>query len=193
MSEEKITVLIRTINRATLKDAINSARREFKNVIVIADDVEVDDGVIPDDVDFYTTGRKFDSYGSAAINLGAYVCKTEFFCLLDDDDEFFHGAGKFMHDAIQRNPEIDIWVPGLEYSNGNRVCMSPGLYGGNVGVPTYRTTLLFEYPFHARMEFESGDPYLIDFTHVRDLVRLGYKIDWYCKCLIAVRPWLNRQ
>lgn len=194
-----ISVIIRTINRKTLSNAINSAIREFEaeNVIVIADAVDLNLSSLPEKVTYLRTGQKFDNYGTASINLGAYVCKTEFFCLLDDDDEFLVGAGKFMKDKIKSKPEIDIWIPGIVYTNMSKknrplvACISgkKGIEMGNIAVPTYRTKLLFKLPF---CEFLTKKyPDYSDFIHVKECVRFGAKLDWYGAGLYSVRPKLK--
>ena len=191
MLNEDITVLIRTINRPTLSNAINSAKSEFKNVIVIADAVDLNFDLLPKDVLYLKNGKKFDQYGSAAINMGAFATSTEYFCLLDDDDEFIPGAGNFMQSAIRSNPEVDIWIPGLKYNDGFIVCIHPAVQVGNVAIPTYKTKLLFEYPFSSRIMVEQGNPHWIDFSHVRDLVTLGHTIGWYGQPLVNIRPLLE--
>lgn len=194
-----ISVIIRTINRDTLKYAIESAIREFgaKNTIVVADAVDLNLSGLPNEVTYLRTGQKFDKYGSAAINLGAYSCKTEFFCLLDDDDEFLKGAGNFMRNKIKSKPEIDIWIPGIYYANASNktksvvACMDEkkGIEIGNIAVPTYRTKLLFKVPFC--QVISEKYPNISDFIHVKELVRLGAKLDWYRAGLYSVRPRLK--
>lgn len=194
-----ISVLIRTINRPTLINAINSSIKEFgvENTIVIADAIDLNISSLPQGITYLRTGQKFDKYGSAAINLGAYSCKTEFFCLLDDDDEFLNGAGNYMRNKIKGKPEIDIWIPGIVYSNIQKkgkpviACMNgkKGIEMGNVAVPTYRTKLLFKFPF---CEFLSKKyPEYSDFIHIKECVRLGAKLDWYGAGLYSVRPKLK--
>jgi len=194
-----ISVIIRTINRDTLKYSIKSATEEFgaENIIVVADAVDLDLSSLPDNVTYLRTGQKFDKYGSAAINLGAYACKTEYFCLLDDDDEFLKGAGDFMRNKIKSKPEIDIWIPGIYYPTESTkkrklmACISPkkGVVVGNIAVPTYKTKLLFKLPLCSILTEKYPD--LSDFVHVKELVKLGAKIDWYGAGLYCVRPRLK--
>lgn len=190
---EDITVLIRTINRPTLIHSITSALKNFKKVIVVADDVDLDLKSLPTQPVYLRTGKKFDKYGSACINMGAYACDTEYFCLLDDDDEFLPDAGKFMKSKVSSDKSIDIWVPGLLYSKESSVaCMNPsaGVTPGNIAVPTYRTELLFELPFSAELKSRIPNQDLIDFFHVYALYKQGHKVNWYQKLLYNIRPKL---
>jgi len=186
-----ISVLIRTIGRPSLKDAILSSKREFDNVIVVADAVDLPIKTLPRGVTYLKTGMRYDKYGSAAINMGAYACSTSYFCLLDDDDEFVVGAGDFMRRSVQANPQVDIWIPGLKFNNGMVLCIQPdkGIIPGNVAVPTYKTELLFRVPFYKGIE--GKDPNYTDINHVSILHTLGYKIDWYNEILYLVRPKLD--
>jgi hypothetical protein len=186
-----ITVIIRTIGRNTLKNAIESSKKEFNKVIVVADAIDLDKRDIPSDVLLLKTGQKFDKYGSAAINMGAYACDTEYFCLLDDDDEFIQGAGDYMIKKISSEPDIDVWIPGIKYNDGLELCLNSnrGITLGNIAVPTYKTHLLFVLPFFKALSGNNSD--YIDFHHVELLGKMGYKIKWYEKLLYSVRPKLD--
>jgi len=187
MSE--ITALIRTIGRPTLGNAIECAKREFDRVVVVADNVDIPQDV--DNVTYLRTGQKFGFYGGAAINMGAYATTTDFFCLLDDDDEYVDGAGYKMKSCIIEEPDVDIWIPGLLYNDGATVCMSDaaGVAIGNIAVPTYRTQLLWEQPFHAKLGIH--DINCIDFYHVLSLHAAGHSVQWYGEALYRVRPELS--
>jgi len=184
----KITALIRTIGRDTLKNSIDCAMREFDDVIVVADNIDLDFENLPKEITYLKNTDCFDFYGGAAINLGAKKCKTEYICLLDDDDEYIDGAGDYMRTIINAEPSIDVWIPGLKYNDGHMVCMNDGLYGGNVAVPTYKTKVLQANPFEAEMGPEQG---LTDFYHVNKIFNNGHKIGWYKKHLYDVRPHLS--
>lgn len=190
MDNKLLTVLIRTIGRPTLINSINSAKTELGNVIVVADDVDIDLKSLPKKVTYLRTGRKFDKYGSAAINMGAYACNTPYFCLLDDDDEFIPGAGEFMLKAIQDDPSIDIWIPGLIFNNGGMLCLNSGrgVVVGNIAVPTYKTELLFKLPFSQSIV---KDDNFTDFHHVYSLFKSGSTIGWYGTPLYKIRPKLD--
>lgn len=191
MNNDLVTVIIRTIGRPTLVNAIESAKKEFGRVIVVADAIDLDINELPKEVTYLKTGKKFDMYGSAAINLGAYSCSTPYFCLLDDDDEFMLGAGEYMLERIVSHPDVDIWIPGLYYNNGGMLCMnsSRGVSIGNVAVPTYKTDLLFKLPFSSTTTKEN--PNCVDFYHVESLFKSGCKIAWYGAALYNIRPRLE--
>jgi hypothetical protein len=185
--KNKITAVIRTIDRHTLRDAINSAIREFDDVIVVADRVDLDIDALPVGPTYLRNEKVIDLYGGMCINMAASECVTEYLCLLDDDDEYIVGAGDYMRDKIITNPDVDVWIPGLKYNDGLYVCMEDGLKAGNVAVPTYRTKVLREYPFKNNM---GNDPGLTDFYHVKRISFGGHKVDWYKKHLYNVRPHL---
>lgn len=186
-----ISVVIRTIGRPSLGDAIESAKKEFKNVIVVADAIDLDFDNLPKDVLYLKTGMQHDKYGSAAINMGAYACSTPYFCLLDDDDEFIPGAGEFMINKLISEPDVDIWIPGLQFNNGLQLCLNSdkGVQMGNVAVPTYKTKLLFLLPFYKGLQGDNAD--YTDCHHLMVLDKLGAKIKWYEKILYNVRPNLE--
>ena len=188
-----ISVVIRTIGRPSLNDAINSALREFDEVIVVADSVNLHHKVSDEKVTYLRTGRKFDKYGSAALNMGACAVSNEYFCLLDDDDEFVEGAGDFMRTFLRDNPETDIVVPGLKYNNGMVLCVRPGLGYGNVAVPTFKTEWFHKFPITTSyLNYYPKIPSdAIDLAHVMMCVDQGAKINWYEKVLYLVRPNLQ--
>ena len=193
-----ISVVIRTIGRDTLNNAFNSALAEFDNVIVVADAVDIKNKVQDPRVSYLKTGQRFDKYGSAALNMGACAVTTEYFCLLDDDDEFVEGAGDFMRDFLFRNPQSDIVIPGLQFNQGLVLCEKPDLKYGNVAVPTFRTGWALKVPItplYCRLGETSArtsiPPDAIDFAHVVKCVELGAKVSWYGKILYLVRPKLQ--
>jgi glycosyltransferase involved in cell wall biosynthesis len=188
-----ISVVIRTIGRPSLKDSIESALREFDEVVVVADCVNLEYKVKDDRITYLRTGRKFDQYGSVALNMGACAVSNEYFCLLDDDDEFVDGAGEFMREFIKGNPETDIAIPGLQFNNGMVLCANPGLKHGNVAVPTFRTEWAHKVPITSELlsRFPNLTEDAIDFAHVVRCVELGANIQWYEKVLYLVRPKLN--
>jgi glycosyltransferase involved in cell wall biosynthesis len=183
----KITAVIRTIGRATLPNAINSALKEFDDVIVVADRVDLDIDILPIGPTYLKNDEVIDLYGGMCINIAANECVTEYLCLLDDDDEYVDGAGDYMRDTIINNSDVDVWIPGLKYNDGLYVCMEDGLKGGNVAVPTYKTKVLREYPFKNN---NVNNPGLTDFYHVQKIFFAGHKVDWYKKHLYNVRPQL---
>jgi len=186
MKSKDITVLIRTIGRNSVLYSIESAKREFYNVIVVADGFDLNIDLLPKEVTYLKSELKIDKYGGAAINLGVEHCKTKYLCLLDDDDEFILGAGKYMQRSVALRPDIDVWIPGLVYNDKTIACMSPGFFIGNVAVPTYKTNLLKQVPFSK--EIGEINPECTDFYHVQELVNIGASIDWYQKELYNIRP-----
>ena len=184
----KITALIRTIGRETLANAIECAKREFDDVIVVADGIDLEFESLPKNVTYLKNTDSVDLYGGAAINLGAKNCKTQYICLLDDDDEYIVDSGNYMRETINSDPTVDVWIPGLRYNDGHIVCMNDGLYGGNVAVPTYKTKVLQLNPFVPDMGPEQG---LTDFYHVDRIFNNGHKVGWYKKHLYDVRPHLS--
>jgi glycosyltransferase involved in cell wall biosynthesis len=186
-----ISVVIRTIGRSTLNNAVSSALKEFGKVIVVADCVDLQDKVDDPHVTYLRTGMKFDKYGSAALNMGACAVTTPYFCLLDDDDEFEEGAGEFMNSFIKDNPEYDIVIPGLKYNNGLKLCGSPGLQYGNVAVPTFKTKWALKVPITPlHLEKSKVPPNAIDLAHVIMCSAEGAKVGWYEKYVYLVRPKL---
>jgi glycosyltransferase involved in cell wall biosynthesis len=184
----EITAVIRTIGRQTLESSIRSALKEFDSVIVVADRVNLDTETLPVGPTYLKNEKVIDLYGGMCINMAALECTTEYLCLLDDDDEYVDGAGEYMKKTITNNPDIDVWIPGLRYNDGLYVCMDDGLRGGNVAVPTYKTSVLREYPFKNNM---GNDPGLTDFYHVQKIFFGGHKVGWYKKHLYNVRPHLS--
>jgi hypothetical protein len=189
MKSKDITVVIRTIGRDSLLYAIESAKKEFKNVIVVADRFDLNVSLLPDQIVYLKNNLKVDEYGGACINLAAKNCNTKYLCLLDDDDEFVVGAGKYMQRKIATSPDIDIWIPGIVYNDGYVTCMEKDFKIGNVAVPTYKVSLFDKIPFNESLG--AVDPSCTDFYHVLELANIGAKVDWYQKELYNVRPRLN--
>lgn len=186
----EISVIIRSIRRSTLSNAIESALTEFSSVIVVFDG-EGDPVDKDPRVTYLNTGRRYDKYGSAALNMGAYAAKTPYICLLDDDDEFVEGAGTYMTEFVNNN-DADIFIPGLLFNNGMKLCLEPNLVYGNVAVPTYRTEWFSKVPITSTLLQSIKVPEdAIDLAHVIACNQLGAKILWYEKLLYLVRPKLN--
>lgn len=181
------TVVIRTIGRATLDAAIDSALNEDLEVIVVCDGVDLPARHRSTRVTYYRTGRPWKHYGVMGINLGALVAPTEFISVLDDDDELIPGAGGVISGAINGDRSIDIWIPTLRRKDGSRRCLREhGLVLGNVSHPTYRTTIFARVPFTHSWPPETCD--FIDYLHLWDCVNAGYKLDWLGADVISLRP-----
>lgn len=187
-----ISVVIRTIGRPTLKNAIKSALKEFDKVIVVADDVDLPLDDLPCDALYLKTGRKSDKYGSKAMWMGALACDTEYFCLLDDDDEFMLDAGEYM-DAFARTHDYDVMIPGIAFNNGMVLCDSSdkGAVYGNVAVPTYRTSVFLTSPISTTYIQGNIPEDAIDFAHISFLKHTGSSVGWYGKVLYSIRPKLK--
>jgi hypothetical protein len=186
-----ITVIIRTLGRPTLINAVKSAQREFgkENVLVLFDgeDATV---TLPKDTRYYVFPKTPGVYGSMLLNAGAAFTHTKYFTLLDDDDEFVEGAGPYMKLFLINNRKVDIAIPGIKFNTGMVLCDSPkkGLAVGNVACPTYKKDLISRVPFDTNLP-EGGDNYH-DAFHLMKCEAAGAKIAWYEKVLINVRPEL---
>ena len=107
---DQISVLIKTINRETLQNAIDSAKREsFSEIIVVADGCNVD----VHGAKVVELPKRWGAYGSVAGNVGLAFCTKPYILILDDDDELAEGAGEVIRNKINNNPDIDILIPGL--------------------------------------------------------------------------------
>tara|TARA_R110002126_G_scaffold36858_7_gene111766 strand:- start:1869 stop:2462 length:594 start_codon:yes stop_codon:yes gene_type:complete len=189
-----ISVVIRTIGRNTLGNAIDSAMSEFDKVIVVADDTCLDLS-LPKGPTYLKTGKRYDKYGSKAMLMGALACTTEYFCLLDDDDEFVKGAGAYMTDAVSKS-DFDILIPSIRFNNGMVLCDNPskGVSYGNVAVPTYRTSVFVRTPIsevYLKCSNQGIPEDAIDFAHINFLKGMGLHIGWYNKILYNIRPKLE--
>lgn len=184
----KSTVVIPTIGRRTLENAVHSAVREGMDVIVVCDGpLRVPE--FPDGVKVVSLGKKFGCYGAMAYNAGAYLAKTKFIVSLADDDELGFGFGEILSKTLEENPEIDIWVPQLNFNDG-RVCCCPELGHrlGNICAPIYRVDVLAQVPFRLNM---GENVNIIDFYHLEECLEEGFKLDWKLELKYMVRPNLS--
>lgn len=191
------TIIIKTIGRKTLKNAIRSSKREGFKTFVISDGKSIDaegaDHVIK-------LGRQWGFYGGMAANVGAAVAPTEFITFLDDDDEFVLGAGDIIRKNLNLKKEVDIWAAGIRFKKPVRVMLpsgvitthdlsvdaNHGVVPGNVAMPTYRTSIFSKIPFTDSIPLKHQP--LIDFIHVETCVKKGYKINWFGEVIYLVRP-----
>jgi hypothetical protein len=184
------TVVIRTIGRATLSAAIESALAENLEVIVVSDGVRLSarPSASPRVV-YHQTGRRWNHYGVMGINLGAIVATTEFISILDDDDQLLPGSGGVIDAALNRDVSVDMWIPTLLRKDGSRRCTRDrGLVLGNISHPTYRASIFARVPFTHSWPPETSE--FCDYLHVWDCVNAGYRIDWFGADMIALRPML---
>jgi len=205
-------VVIKTIGRPTLNNAILSAHREGFETIVVSDNPKFDRASLwdlrdkiektyrrpainhPDEPTyFFTLPKKCGNYGAVAANVGAAMNDAKYTIFLDDDDEFVEGAGEYMR-ATLSTCDVDLWLPGLEFGPF-QLCNDPdkGFIPGNVGMVTYRTSLLQKFPMqycgpHAETPTMANH---FDFYHAKECVNRGATYDWYGKCLYKVRPKLD--
>lgn len=137
-------------------------------------------------------GRTWGEYGGAAANTGAYLAETPFVTFLDDDDEYFEGAGQHMRECVAAAPEVDIWIPGLRFNNGMELCLNgeKGVNMGNVACPTMRTEMFWRLPFQELPPVYQDNLEYTDFFQILTLDQMGAIVDWFEKVLINVRPHL---
>jgi len=197
------TVIIKTIGRSTLKNAVESSKREGFEPIIISDGIS-----IPKNQSLgckvIQLGKRWGYYGGMTSNVGAAVCPTEFMTLLDDDDEFVEGSGDTIRNKLKEKPFVDIWIGGVRFKDvislrlqdgsvyqSTDLAVRPdfGVNPGNVAMPTYRTGIFSRFPFVDDVPKTQDN--LTDFLHVRKCMLEGYKIDWFEKAIYLVRPKLS--
>jgi len=190
------TVLIRTIARPSVADAVESALAEKLPVLVVSDGKDLRgtrlDRCDPTRVSVVTLGRSFGWYGSMAINVGAALARTPYVSLLDDDDALVPGAGDVIRDRLAKRPDVDIWIPTLVYKDGHRSCLKEdgGFRFGNVSHPTYRVDVFTRVPFTHDLTPEDAMP-SVDYMHVWSCLNAGYSLDWFGADIVYIRPALE--
>ena len=194
------TVVIKTVGRPTLKNAIKSAKREGFKVWVISDGEKVS---AQGATKLITLGKRWGFYGGMAANVGAALIPTPFITFLDDDDEFIEGAGDVLRQRLTERPEVDVWISGVRFNREitiyNTQTGEPrytscdlatrpeqGLSEGNVAMPTYRRDLFSKIPFVDRLPEDLQ--HVTDLTHVQLCAQEGYNVDWVGDVLYLVRP-----
>lgn len=188
------TVVITTIGRPTLTNSIKSALNENFKVIVVADGIVLPEELLQfksEQVKFFKTGKKYGFYGSIPLNVGTYMAETEFISQLSDDDEIISGKGQVIRDAINNDPSTDIWIPGM-IANNKVYCIKNDFIEGNVGSPTLRTNVMACCPIRhpSKEEWENIDEGL-DFWHIREAVKMGFKLRWIGEPILSIRPLLT--
>ena len=193
------TVIIKTIGRKSIDDAVASATREGFEAMVVNDGCEMPE---PKGCRYIRLGRKWGYYGGMAANVGAALAETEFITFLDDDDEFAPGAGEVIRRKLKEKPEVDVWIGGVRFNDDiiladtntgkstvtRDLSTSPdgGVNPGNVSMPTYRTSIFSQYPFMDNIPKDSDN--LTDFFHIKACDLGGYKVDWFGQVIYLVRP-----
>lgn len=198
LNRHNLSVVIPAIGRKTLSAAVKSVLRENLKPIIVSDGYNLTPEDHPcltwEGVRYIQLGRNFGKmdgiiyYGQVAITTGVYLADTEFCMAIGDDDELIEGAGKIMTKRICAKPDVDIWVPGLQYNNGRTACMSPdGLFLSNVSHTCYRTKIFAFEPMHHIIGQNHG---WNDFFHAERCVKAGWKIDWFFAICVLIRPSL---
>ena len=196
------TVVVKTIGRPTLENAIRSAKREGFKPLIVSDGVE-----IPKKRSLgckrIILGRRWGFYGGMVANVAAAMISTPYITFLDDDDEFVKGAGDIIRSKINERPEVDIWIAGIEYDyevqitrgpevliSSNKLSMYPelGITTGNAAMPTYKTEIFSKIPF--RQVVPDHLTNLTDMFHVKECSDKGCNVDWFQEVLYKVRPKL---
>lgn len=186
MGHPTLACMIATLGRPTLPAAIASAIHQFDQVLVIADACDLDHLDLPNRPTYLRTGRRFDQYGSAAWNLGAYTTNCDWIAQLGDDDQWRDDAATIIRQSISSTHTIDIWIPGLLYNDGHQVCMTPHrLEPGNVAAPITRPEAYFTTPMTATHAHAGS---LTDYAHIANLAHNGHPIGWIGDTIYHVRP-----
>ena len=200
------TVIVKTIGRDTVNNAIKSAQAEGFPVLVVSDGADVPPDPSWRGVEYVRLGRKWGYYGGMAANVGAALAKTEFITFLDDDDEFAPGAGDVVRSKLKEKPDVDVWIGGVRFdreinvnntTTGETILSSRdlsmngqlGVVPGNVCMPTYRTKIFASHPFANNVP--ETDANLTDFYHIKSCELRGFKIDWFENVIYLVRPTLG--
>lgn len=189
------SVVIPTIGRSTLDNAILSVLKESATCIVVNDGIDMESPNPHDDLKYIKLGRNFGRldgllwYGQIAFTAGVYISESEFTMAIGDDDELLPGSGEIIRAKINANPDIDMWIPGIAYNNGHVACMSRNhLACGNISHTIYRSKIFaFEPMYHHHYE----DAAVQDWIHVQRCVKSGWKIDWIESPCVAIRPKLS--
>ena len=202
----EISVLIKTIGRSSLQDAINSAIREdFTEIIVVADGCSVN----VKGAKIIELPKRWGFYGAVAANVGIGFCTKSYVLFLDDDDELSIGSGEIIRAKIAANNNVDIWIPALLYNDGIIQCDGSvkKVLPGNVAVPICKTEVLISLPFKStipkrKIFFNSKIPkdinkktiqkeqYLeyLDYFYIHEAHQSGYIVDWIGAPIYLVRP-----
>ena len=185
-----VTTVIKTRCRPTLEAAIKSALREEFAVIAVSDGFPFPSAVteLQDCARLVRLGRHYGHYGAMAFNTGVMLAETEFVAMLDDDDEWIEGAGDLIRAKLEKTPETDIWIPGLEFNDGKRLCCDPVWKHNNLACPILRTTVLTKAPL---LHLDKGQSGTMDQEHLKRCHDLGFAVDWIGQPCILVRPHLQ--
>jgi hypothetical protein len=192
---KRFSVVIPTIGRKTLNNAVDSVLREKCEAVVISDGFELCREDYPcikrPGVIYHKLQRNYGMmngkiyFGQVASGVGIFLASNEFSMLIGDDDELMVGSGEFIRKKLESNPEVDIWIPGLKYNDGFRTCIRlGGLNLGNVSHPCYRNSVVAFVPL---FNDDNDDPQMSDFQHIEKCSK-KFKVDWFNEYLVLVRP-----
>jgi len=191
----KLGVVIPTIYRSTLDSAVNSAVAAKFDEIIIIDDSGEEHEYEPQSpqIRYFKLGRNFGRlhgklyYGQIALSVGNYLSTSDFLGQLGDDDEYVPESRQILENAIKKQPNIDIWIPGLVYNNGHQRCLTPGLYHGNVSHAIYKPEIFAFAPMFHNTDISSFIA-AHDYYHLLLCEEKGYRIGWLNEVCIKVRP-----
>lgn len=191
-----LSVVIPTIGRSTLNNAIESVLSEGLLCIVINDGIEMRPPCPQPGLTYLRLGRNYGRmddriwYGQIAFTVGVLISSTQFCMGIGDDDELTPGAGRLIESAITREPDVDIWVPAIEYAGGHTVCNEPelGVVCGNVSHMAYRSTLFSREPMIHRPDDNLP---ISDYLHAKRCEAAGYKFGWVGQTCVKIRPHLD--
>ena len=194
-------VVIKTIGRSTLRNAVESALKEGFEVIVVNDNPEFKcDATVghyrlqclSQPVDIYNLPKAGGEYGAVAANVGAAMNDAEYTVFLDDDDEFIEGAGDIIRSQLEEY-QADMFIAGLKFNNGMYLCCNEeiGFQPGNVAMVTYRTDLLRKIPMQYFGERVGNHLDYYDYFHALHCKKKGASYKWYGVPLYNIRPKLQ--
>lgn len=194
----KLGTVIPTAGRSSMPDAVASALRAgFDEVIVVNDGCDLPGNlswISWPQVKYCKLGRNYGRlngityYGQIALAVGMYMSESQFTASMGDDDEYTPDAAAVIKEKIAAQPEIDIWVPGLQYNTGLVQCMCVGdLRIGNVSHPVYRPEIFSFVPMY---HIANSNFLIQDYTHIQQCVNMGYKVGWLDRVCVNIRPKL---
>lgn len=121
MTKNGVTVVIPTIGRANLRNAVESAKKQDVDtkVIVVLDDLTKSDKTqeLLDGLPHILLKTKGKQGGGVARNLGLHSATTPWVSYLDDDDEWEHGKLDAQLSAIahSKNPDRTVSVTATRF------------------------------------------------------------------------------